>query len=149
MKGGGKVNLSGRHMLRRLIWIQAACFGFLIVFFHIDDEYFIPRFLNPGQLPLMPTTLAGILDSLGVVFLFLLTLLIQLKFLNKIRLLEGMISVCAHCKKIRDEHGHWSPIEEYIQQRSHADFSHGICPECGPKLYGDLYRQSLEEAEKD
>src|SRR5690606_8181883 len=149
MGKGRKDRLDGKRILRRLIWIQAACFGFLIVFFHIDDEYFLPRFLNPGMLPMMPTTLAGILDSLGVAFLFLLTLLIQLKFQNKIRLLQGMLSVCAHCKQIRDENGRWSPIEEYIQKHTHADFSHGICPECGPKIYGDLYRESMKKNEKD
>ena len=32
----------------------------------------------------------------------------------------------------------WQQIELYIQQRSDAQFSHGICPECARSLYPEL-----------
>jgi hypothetical protein len=133
--------LSGRHLIHRLIWIEALCFALLVIFISIDDEYLIPKLIS-AKFPYSPKTIAGLLDSLGVVLLFLLAINIQLKVLNKIKLLEGMLSVCAHCKKVRDGKDTWSPIEEYIQKRSHADFSHTICPDCGVKLYGDLYLQA-------
>jgi len=44
--------------------------------------------------------------------------------------LEGLLPICASCKKICDEKQQWQPIESYIAQRSLARFSHGICPEC-------------------
>ena len=56
------------------------------------------------------------------------------------QVLSGFIPICANCKKIRDEKGQWSQVESYIRNRSKAEFSHTICPECGKKLYGDLYR---------
>jgi hypothetical protein len=46
--------------------------------------------------------------------------------------------VCASCKKIGDEEGNWRPIESYVYERSEAEFSHGICPECKEKLYPEL-----------
>ncbi len=55
------------------------------------------------------------------------------------QVLSGFIPICASCKKIRDEKGQWSQVESYIRNRSKAEFSHTICPECGKKLYGDLY----------
>lgn len=143
----GKGRLAGRRLIHRLILIEAICFGLLILFISIDDEWLIPKIVS-RDFPFTPTLLAGAIDSLWVAALFGLALYIQLKYLQKIRLLEGMLSVCANCKKIRDGEDHWSPMEEYIQQRSHADFSHTICPDCGVKLYGDLYLKAVERAGK-
>ncbi len=58
--------------------------------------------------------------------------------LSEIKTLQGFLPICANCKKIRDDEGYWQQIEEYIQERSEAQFSHSICPECAKKLYPDL-----------
>lgn len=50
--------------------------------------------------------------------------------LAKVRTLRGLIPICAGCKKIRNDKGYWEQVEVYIRERSDADFSHGICPEC-------------------
>jgi DNA-binding response OmpR family regulator len=50
--------------------------------------------------------------------------------LNRIKRLEGIIPICAHCKKIRDDHNVWNQLETYISEHSEAKFSHGICPQC-------------------
>jgi hypothetical protein len=55
--------------------------------------------------------------------------------LNQVQLLSGLLPICASCKKIRDEHQTWQPLEGYIQGHSEAKFSHGICPDCMRKLY--------------
>ncbi len=52
-----------------------------------------------------------------------------------IKMLGGLIPICAHCKKIRDDRGYWDKLEEYIQDHSEAKFSHSICPECMEKFY--------------
>jgi phosphoserine phosphatase RsbU/P len=44
--------------------------------------------------------------------------------------LEGFLPICCYCKKIRDEKNRWHTLESYIEPRSGAQFSHGICPEC-------------------
>ncbi|MCK5165624.1 MAG: PAS domain S-box protein, partial [Desulfobacula sp.] len=56
--------------------------------------------------------------------------------LAEIKKLSGLLPICAHCKKIRDDKGYWNNLEEYIQTHSDAEFSHGICPECSDELYG-------------
>ena len=53
----------------------------------------------------------------------------------EINILQGLIPICAHCKKIRDDKGFWQQLEKYIQDRSEAEFSHGICPDCTEELY--------------
>lgn len=53
--------------------------------------------------------------------------------LAELKLLEGLLPICGSCKKICDEQGNWNPIELYIQDRTSAKFTHGICPECRKK----------------
>ncbi len=56
-----------------------------------------------------------------------------------VKILEGLLPICAGCKKIRDNEGSWNQLENYISKHSEAEFSHGICPECAKRLYPDLY----------
>jgi PAS domain-containing protein len=48
---------------------------------------------------------------------------------------EGILPICAACKKIRDVEGSWLRIEEYIHEHTGADFSHSLCPECFSEKY--------------
>jgi len=64
--------------------------------------------------------------------------------LSKIKILSGLLPICANCKKIRNDEGYWQQIEIYIKDHSEADFTHGICPECAKKLYPELYKKAPE-----
>lgn len=55
--------------------------------------------------------------------------------LTKVKVLQGILPICAHCKKIRDVKGNWNVMENYIRAHSDAEFSHSICPECLNKHY--------------
>lgn len=50
--------------------------------------------------------------------------------LAEVKILGGMLPICAQCKKIRDDHGYWSSVETYLAQHTEATFTHGLCPEC-------------------
>ena len=50
--------------------------------------------------------------------------------LQEIKTLSGMLPICAHCKKVRDDTGYWNQLEVYLKANSDAEFSHSICPEC-------------------
>ena len=55
---------------------------------------------------------------------------------TEVKMLRGLIPICAWCgKKIRDEKGNWKRTEEYIKERSTAEFTHGMCPECYNKHF--------------
>jgi PAS domain S-box-containing protein len=56
-----------------------------------------------------------------------------------VKTLSGLVPICANCKKIRDDQGYWTQVESYIQERSQARFSHGICPDCAAKLYPNYF----------
>lgn len=57
------------------------------------------------------------------------------KALSEVKTLRGILPICSHCKKIRDDKGYWNQIESYIHEHSDAEFSHGICQECAEKYY--------------
>jgi len=64
---------------------------------------------------------------------------------RELQQLEGLLPICAYCKRIRDDGERWGSLESYIEKRSEAQFSHGICPDCyakhvQPQLDGDTLR---------
>ncbi len=61
--------------------------------------------------------------------------------LARVKTLSGLLPICASCKKIRDDQGTWKELEEYVEARTEADFSHGICPDCARKLYPDVFEK--------
>ena len=89
----------------------------------------------------------------GLAILFLLGKKLMVKIsdlqeaLLRIKRLEGFLPICSHCKKIRVEGGDakeqesWVPFERYIQDRTDAEFSHGLCPECLKTFYDFEYKK--------
>ena len=65
--------------------------------------------------------------------------------LAEVKTLRGLIPICAHCKKIRDDQGFWNQMESYIQSRSGAKFSHGICPDCAQVLMAGIQQAELSD----
>ena len=55
--------------------------------------------------------------------------------LSRVKRLEGLISICAYCKKIRNKEQSWEQLEKYISEHSDTRFSHGICPDCAKKYF--------------
>ena len=72
-----------------------------------------------------------------------LTLINELQeALSKVKMLSGLLPICANCKRIRDEDGRWQQVEVYVREHSQADFTHGICPQCSHELYPDIARRA-------
>ena len=68
--------------------------------------------------------------------------------LKQIKTLQGLLPICANCKKVRDDRGYWKQIESYVHEHSGATFSHGICPDCAKALYPQIkiYEESSPDA---
>lgn len=47
----------------------------------------------------------------------------------------GMLPICSHCKKIRNNKNHWQPLEFFFLENLNIRFTHGLCPECTPKFF--------------
>jgi hypothetical protein len=91
----------------------------------------------------------ALLETILIMALAIIVIGITHHMLKKIRILEGMLPICASCKKIRDEKGYWKKVEQYIEENVGAKFSHGICEECAEKLYGkeEWYLKMKKEQE--
>jgi diguanylate cyclase (GGDEF)-like protein len=63
--------------------------------------------------------------------------------LGAVRQLSGMIPICAHCKKIRNDSGYWQQVEDYIGGHTEALFTHGLCPDCIPIFFPDAAEAGL------
>ena len=57
--------------------------------------------------------------------------------LSEVKVLRGLIPVCAWCRKVREDGGYWSQLEDYVSSRSEASFTHGICPSCSATVLPD------------
>lgn len=58
-------------------------------------------------------------------------------YLAEIKALRGLVTICAHCKSIRDDHGEWIGVEQFLVRHPEAEFSHGLCPACVARHYPD------------
>lgn len=71
------------------------------------------------------------------------------KALSEVKTLSGLLPICFHCKKVRDDGGYWHQIEDYISSHSPAHFSHGLCESCLAEHYpatAERLKQERQEA---
>jgi PAS domain-containing protein len=64
--------------------------------------------------------------------------------LAEVRTLSGLLPICAWCRKLRDDRGYWSQIEEYVAAHTNAQVTHGMCPDCGERFTHGLPEESAE-----
>ena len=125
----------------------------LAAWYHSDKEAYILAFLLPVvrfSFNLFVWTAPwSVGESLANVLIRMTVFITIAYFVHRVRVqnedlakevktLSGILPICAFCKKIRTEKNEWVPVENYVRDRSDAEFSHGFCPECGKKYYGDI-----------
>jgi len=119
-----------------------------------SDDFYKIKGVEAGAVdfitkPIIPKVLLGKVK----IFLELYSQKLQLektvseleKALSEIKTLSGLIPICSSCKKIRDDSGFWTNVENYIAARSDVDFSHAICPDCMKKEYPKIYAKLKAE----
>ena len=119
------------HRALMLFFVLGYCVVAGVFFFH---------------LPFVGEILVGLVFLFGALFV-LLGLHLQTRMLIEIKnTLQGLLPICASCKKIRTADGDphdpasWTSVEKFISAKTSADFTHSICPDCLKKLYPDLYK---------
>jgi hypothetical protein len=65
------------------------------------------------------------------------------------RILGGLLPICSHCKRIRDDQGYWSQVESYVTAHSEAEFSHSLCPSCLQEFYPEHAEAIIGQLERD
>jgi hypothetical protein len=77
---------------------------------------------------------AGVLAFVAIAAV---TLRQNIELKREVRLLQSILPVCMGCKRIRDGHEHWKPLEVYVTENTDSVVSHGLCKECARRLYGE------------
>lgn len=62
--------------------------------------------------------------------------------------LEGLLPICASCKRVRNHKDEWMPLEKYIATHTSSKITHSVCPSCVKKLYPDLADAILSSVKK-
>ncbi|HEY5159770.1 MAG TPA: hypothetical protein VII83_01740 [Gaiellaceae bacterium] len=120
------------------------------------DETWLAVFISPGAggrmarrfapLVLLSPILIGVqtavydhpaghaIAAAAVTAAIVITLFVGASALDKAEVerktLSGLLPICSHCKRIRDDAGYWSQVESYVSKYSEAEFSHSLCPDC-------------------
>ncbi len=96
---------------------------------------------------------AQIINSISVILNFGMVFLLYISFIvlnsyraetelrksqNDVKVLQGLLPICSHCHKIRDDKGYWEKIDHYMQKNSDIKFTHGLCPECTAKYNSEF-----------
>lgn len=132
---GKRLDSIGRRWIsRRMITWEVLAFSAIILMIWVDEFIDVPHLLlNAEATPV--NWRESLLESVFMAGLGVLVVIMTRRLFGRIRILEGIVPVCASCKQIRDENGRWHPIEVYVAERSEAEFSHGLCPECAGKYF--------------
>lgn len=135
MNKPGKSNVA-----KRVLFYETIAFASIILLTWLDELIDIPSLLLGSE-----RTPINWRESFFESFCILIIGAIIIRFTNNIikrmKYLEGILPVCSSCKRIRDKNDNWHQIESYVHERSDAEFSHGICPDCAEKLYPDFYKK--------
>lgn len=132
------MNKLGKYSVsKRVIVYENMAFLFIIVFIWLDEIIDLPNLLLGADATAVNWR-ESLFESVIIVILGATIIYFTNRIFLRMKYLEGTLAVCASCKKIRDDKGDWHPIESYIRERSEANFSHGICPECAEALYPDF-----------
>lgn len=86
-----------------------------------------------------------VIEGMYIVVLCVFTSYLSWRFLKEIKFLEGFLPICSYCKKIRKEN-EWTSLEAYMSEHSEALLSHGLCPDCVEKYYGEYLHHAKDKA---
>ena len=121
-----EAELTKTHALKRALILEIIGFLFLIVACWLTEYYDTP--FNLSQV---------IIETITIIIVGSTTVYFTWQFIKRIKYLEGFMLICASCKKVKEPDDQWVSLEQIISRKSDLQFSHGICPECAEKLYGE------------
>jgi len=58
--------------------------------------------------------------------------------LQQVKTLSGLLPICMHCHKVRNDRGYWDRIDSYLTTHTDAMVSHGLCPDCLKEHYPEV-----------
>ncbi len=141
-------NLYGEHKRtahRRIFAVNMALLAGFFILTIMNEVVDVPHYFF-GDVPTSWEQRKGemIFEAIIYAMIVFLAAFYYKRLKDRTSILEGLLSICSSCKKIRQDKD-WVVLEEYISSHSLADFSHGLCPECIRKLYPEHASEIIAE----
>lgn len=117
----------------RVIQVEVCFFSLFIVLIWLNELLDIPHHLfHAAATPV--NWRESVVETLIALLLCLFLVRVTARLVSRIRYLEGFLLICSCCQRVKvgDK---WTPLAEYIQEHSQAEFSHGLCPDCAAAYY--------------
>ena len=129
------------QFIKKIILIEIIGFIGILLIVWLDEIIDIPHLIfRTSATP--PNYPESFLESFLIILLAITIIILTQTILKRLKYLEGFLPICSFCKKIRSK-DNWIPIEEYIRNRSEADFTHSICPHCMEVNYYDVVNEKM------
>jgi|GEM_PF-1198666 len=139
-----KVYLHGlgkQTVQKRIVIYEVIAFIFMIFIIWLNEILDIPQILLGAEATPVNWREA-LFESLVIIIIAVVIITFTCRILKQMKYLEGLLPICSLCKKIRDRDGNWQYLECYISERSDAEFTHSICPECAKKIVPSSEKKS-------
>lgn len=119
---------------KRVVIYEIIGLLFIIIVLWVDEILDIPHYLF-GAIATPVNWVESLIETIVTLTIGGLLIFMTNKLFKRVRHLEGLLPICAVCKKIRDDNDYWRQAEIYIAAHSDAEFSHSLCPDCAKELY--------------
>lgn len=130
---------------KKVAWYESTAILFIIALSWFDEILDIPYVLLGG--PATPINWReSFFESIVIALVGAAIIRHTYTLLTRVSYLESILPVCASCKKIRVDPEFWQGIEQFVEERSKTEFTHGICPECIEKYYPELASKTRSAA---
>jgi len=88
--------------------------------------------------------------SLITIFVIVIAIItITHTYIQQRRILQGILIICAYCKKVKVSEEAWQALDSYLTDKTLAEFSHGICPDCAQSLIREHENKTMQPAAND
>jgi hypothetical protein len=134
-----------KRFLRWVFLMEGVGFALVIAFLWLNEIFDLPHRLFGAEASGI-NWIESVFETLAVTVLGLALIFFNHTVSRRIKVLEGLMPICAHCKSIRNDQGYWNRVEDYICEHSEGEFTHTLCPDCVRELYPDFPagRQTFE-----
>jgi len=122
-------------LFRSVAFWQAATFFLLICFVWANEVMDLPHLLY-AQPPSHIDWFGASIITTAIILVAFIT--VAHTYVQQKRVLKGFIIVCSYCKKVHLEETNWEQMEHFVSERTLAEFSHGVCPDCHAKVMKEL-----------
>lgn len=129
----------------RVLWYQSLGFGFILLLCWLNKLVDLPHLLIGGEVHASKWRDSA-METVMILLVWAFVLSVTGRLVARLRYLEGLLRVCAWCRKVGHS-GKWMSLEEYFAEGLHVGTTHGVCPDCLKKLEEDtklLYRSEAQ-----